>query len=332
MTLTRNSDSGDQTGVTQRTERTHDPDLAHDVLARTYAEHRYQVSGSRAEFRFSLRTADAGSICLDTMRHSMNFQAQARPLHRLTAGSVASGAVTVRSGREEERFGPGEALLYPYGDDWQISWTRFDQTLLRMRFETVADLAALSTGLDATRFRFLGMRPISPAMGAHWRSITAYLERQLAGEGAATLHPLMLAETENMVAGAALSVFPNTTLTLAHPTPEGHAGPAALRRAVDYVVAHADQPLTLAEIAENVGVGPRELRRAFATHCNTTPMRYLRRVRLDNAHRDLRQADPDRGDSVARIARRWGFADPTRFADHYQRAFGTPPDHTLHAR
>jgi AraC-like DNA-binding protein len=331
LELRQGSDSEGAAKVARQTVRTRDPERAYEVIAETYARLRPRISGSSEEFRFSLSTADAGLICADAMRHSMSFRAGVEPLYCLTAGSVVGGTLTIRRGCEEERFGPGDVLLYPYGVGHDVQWDRFDQGLLRMRFAAVADLAAQSTGTDPGRFRFLGMRPISPAMAAHWRSVATFVHRELAGDEPPMLHPLVLAHTENVVAAAALSVFPNTTLTGAHPTPEGQVGPAALRRAVAYIDTNAGKPITLTDIASGVGVGSRALQRTFARHRDTTPMRYLRRVRLENAHRDLQRADPGSGDSVTRIARRWGFGNPGRFATRYQHVYGQPPHQTLRA-
>ncbi|MEU1390940.1 MULTISPECIES: helix-turn-helix domain-containing protein [unclassified Nonomuraea] len=56
----------------------------------------------------------------------------------------------------------------------------------------------------------------------------------------------------------------------------------------------------------------RAIQLAFRRHLDTTPLGYLRRIRLYHAHADPRAADPGRGDSVAAIAARWGFAHPGR--------------------
>ncbi|WP_220140142.1 helix-turn-helix domain-containing protein [Kitasatospora acidiphila] len=51
---------------------------------------------------------------------------------------------------------------------------------------------------------------------------------------------------------------------------------------------------------------------------------------MRRAHRDLIEADPAI-ETVARIAARWGFLRPTRFADQYERLYRCPPSTTLHA-
>lgn len=58
-------------------------------------------------------------------------------------------------------------------------------------------------------------------------------------------------------------------------------------------------------------------------------MTYLRGLRLEQAHRDLEAADPVYGDTVSGIARRWGFANPSRFATAYRQAYGVHPSATL---
>jgi AraC-like DNA-binding protein len=55
----------------------------------------------------------------------------------------------------------------------------------------------------------------------------------------------------------------------------------------------------------------------------------LRRVRLEQAHRELQTADPTTGTTVAEIARRWGWASPTNFATAYRKQYRLPPSHTL---
>ncbi len=50
----------------------------------------------------------------------------------------------------------------------------------------------------------------------------------------------------------------------------------------------------LSDIAAAVGVTPRSVQYTFRRHLGTTPLEYLRRVRLDRAHRDLQAADPVR--------------------------------------
>jgi AraC-like DNA-binding protein len=88
-----------------------------------------------------------------------------------------------------------------------------------------------------------------------------------------------------------------------------------------------DRGNTVADLARLAGISARSLRYAFHGQYGTTPMRYLRQVRLDRAREDLSRAHG----SVADIAYYWGFANLSRFARAYRDRFGEFPAATLKA-
>ena len=108
------------------------------------------------------------------------------------------------------------------------------------------------------------------------------------------------------------------------------AQPPLLRRALAFIHDNAHHDITLSDIAAAVDVTPRSVQYTFREHLGTTPLEYLRRVRLDRAHRELQAADPSI-DTVMAIAGRWGFGHAGRFSSAYKQAFGPPPSRTLRA-
>jgi AraC-like DNA-binding protein len=276
-----------------------------------------------------MSSAAAGSIASDTLVHSLDTRVAAEPTRFLTGAYLAHGRLAIRRGREEQRFEPGDAVLYPYGAGFEVGWDTLDQTLVRLSFSDIARLAAQTTGADAATFRFLGMRPVSAEMGRYWCTVMVYVHREFAAQRPALSHPLVLAQTEYMLATAALSVFPHTGLSAARGPGVGRVGSVTLRRAVAFIDTHAGEAITVADVAAETGVGVRALQQAFAGHLDTTPTDYLRRVRLERAHRDLQAADPTRGGTVGEIALRWGFAKRSRFAAAYRGAYGVSPSQTL---
>ena len=106
--------------------------------------------------------------------------------------------------------------------------------------------------------------------------------------------------------------------------------PQMLRRAIGFIHDNAHRDITLSDIATAVNVTPRSVQYTFRRHLGTTPLEYLRRVRLNRAHRDLQAADPS-VDTVMAIAGRWRFSHAGRFSIVYKEAFGTPPSRTLRA-
>jgi transcriptional regulator GlxA family with amidase domain len=106
------------------------------------------------------------------------------------------------------------------------------------------------------------------------------------------------------------------------------AQPRTLRRAIAFIHENAHRDIGLSEIAAAINVTPRSVQYTFRRHLGTTPLEYLRRVRLDRAHRDLLAADPT-VDTVMAIAGRWRFSHAGRFSIAYREAFGNPPSRTL---
>ena len=105
----------------------------------------------------------------------------------------------------------------------------------------------------------------------------------------------------------------------------GRLAPSADRR---HVAAHLDQPMSLAEMAAAGGVSVRTLSNAFRSIHGTSPMAWVKMLRLEKARADLISAD-HRERSVADIATRWGFFHLGKFAVDYRKAFYESPSETL---
>lgn len=97
--------------------------------------------------------------------------------------------------------------------------------------------------------------------------------------------------------------------------------PRHLRRAEAFMQAEAGQPIRLADIAMAAGCSGRSLQNAFRRFRETTPHEALQRIRLELAQADLRRGE----DTVAVVARRYGFSHSGRFATLYTRRFGQKP-------
>lgn len=109
--------------------------------------------------------------------------------------------------------------------------------------------------------------------------------------------------------------------------------PAALRRAGRYCEDHAGEPIRLADIAAAARVSVRTLQLGFREHLQTTPLAYLRSVRLAHAHADLlRIADTGSRTTVTEVALRWGFTHLGRFAALYRQTYGRLPSSTRQGR
>lgn len=105
-----------------------------------------------------------------------------------------------------------------------------------------------------------------------------------------------------------------------------------VHRAITYMQSHLRDNISIGDIARSSYVSPRAVQLAFRHHYDTTPMAYLRHLRLCGAHAELVASSPRDGATVTMIATSWCFGNPGRFAIEYGRVFGEPPHVTLGRR
>lgn len=99
------------------------------------------------------------------------------------------------------------------------------------------------------------------------------------------------------------------------------------RHALDILQARSDEPLSIAELAQEMGLGIRSLQMIFVKSYGIGPREMLNRIRLDMARQRLLSADPDT--HVTTIALDSGFTHLSRFSEAYRLTYGERPVDTL---
>jgi AraC-like DNA-binding protein len=283
--------------------------------------------GTPRRFDLRMRSLSVGELSGDAVRIRVDASATSQPMTHFYAGTALGGQVEFRSGREEAQVRRGDALLLPTDAGHTARWEEMEIAFLRLPLTTIARVARSRAGA-AEPLRFTSFRALDQAADQQWQSLTGFMHRWLSAGGPATDSPLVVAQMVDLLAASALAVFPNSTMSAAYDAEPGPALPAVVRRAVEYIDAHAGEPITLADIAEAARVSPRALQLAFRRRFGVTPTGYLRRVRLEGAHRDLLGADPE-STTVADVAARWGFGPSSRFSAFYREQYGVLPSESL---
>ncbi|HUQ80492.1 MAG TPA: AraC family transcriptional regulator [Gemmatimonadaceae bacterium] len=93
-----------------------------------------------------------------------------------------------------------------------------------------------------------------------------------------------------------------------------------VRRAREYLHAHSERPISLAELAGIAALHPRYLVRVFSASVGLPPHAYLKRLRIARAQRMLTGGDP-----LARVAQAAGFADQSHLTREFRRYLGVTP-------
>lgn len=102
----------------------------------------------------------------------------------------------------------------------------------------------------------------------------------------------------------------------------------ALRRAREYIDARAGERISLSNLCVASECSERTLRTVFRECYGTTPMAFVKKLRLQGLRRDLRGASPYTS-TVLSLALRWGFWHMGHLGRDYGSMFGESPSETL---
>lgn len=271
---------------------------------------------------------DAGAFVIDDVEVVGGFTASPDPLNRVTAVWANRGRIQSRCDGVDGRARAGEVALLAQPDRPHDS--EAENIALTTVLLDPALVASVATGVPQSQagglIRFSLFEPIDDPAAQLWQQTVRYVKDSvLADDALAT--PLVLGQAARLLAAVTLSAFPTTAVAES----TGHdrdAKPVLLRRAVEFIEENLANDIALGDIAAAVHVSPRAVQYMFRRHLETTPVQYLRRLRLHHAHQDLIAGDPGH-DTVTAIAARWGFAHTGRFAVLYRQTYGRSPHTTL---
>ncbi|MFG2294029.1 AraC family transcriptional regulator [Streptomyces sp. NPDC048603] len=305
-----------------------DAEELHQLVSTRFALHRMSVRENHP-VRGGFRCIHEGAIALYELGHGTG--ADVTPgvvpdFYNVHVLLVGAGEVTVDSVALPS---PAHSVIAPGG-----------RPALRRSAETVNLVLIIPRPvLDRALAVRLGERPRAPlffapvfdhrlgTVGAWLNLVRAFAE--FAASGLATRSPLATGHFEQLLVNGLLDAQPHeltSTVTGLGPA----VLPGAVRRAADFCAEHADEPISVADMARAARVSPRSLREGFRTHLGTTPLAYLRGIRLDLARGDLLAIAAGRATgTVTDVALRRGFTHLSRFTGHYRKAYGETPSQTV---
>ena len=104
--------------------------------------------------------------------------------------------------------------------------------------------------------------------------------------------------------------------------------PAFIRRAKEFIEAHATQAISVTDIAVAAGVSTRSLYSGFRKYSRVSPSQFIKDIRLNLARAQLKEAD-NNITTVTDIAINCGFNHLGHFTADYKKRFGETPSQTL---
>jgi AraC-like DNA-binding protein len=306
-------------GLQRESRSFHDLEGVEQALGGFFPTLRYgAVDRATVQVRMEVATADRFSFVDSTW---------AVPGAAITGSAdltvVASGGRGYRLSHGRNGIDPRQSFLAP-AEALAATWETHHASILVLDLASVEEVARAASGDASLRLRRTGTAPLSPELAVYWTTLLRGIRTTLDASPGMLDEPLLAEATFRHLATAFLHVFPTNWLEHA----DGRlGGSAVVRRAVEFMHAHAGEPITITDVAAAVFISTRGLHFAFTRELGESPAQVLRRIRLDGAHAELLAAGPET--TVAVVARRWGFAHLQRFAEAHRRAFGENPSETL---
>lgn len=303
---------------------TSDIDVVNEAFNGMYSPMRLTALGAEPHVRITRKVL--GDVELYRATFSMPFQAEVSPLGAFLFARMLKGTVRYESRDRSSTYGPDDIFLAARPDEPHVVVVdRPDVEFVLLTRDRINKAANAAAGRAVTPVRFTGYRPSSQDAARRWRHCFEFVRLTAA---TAAGNPLLIESLSGLLASTVLSAFPYNPVF--DPTIEDRhdAYPSVVRRAAVFIEENAHRPIGTADIAAAANVSRRAVQSAFRRYLDTSPVDYLRRVRLGYAHQELRSADPADTATVAAVAARWGFTDHSRFNAAYQQLYGVAPSRT----
>jgi AraC-like DNA-binding protein len=134
---------------------------------------------------------------------------------------------------------------------------------------------------------------------------------------------------ERTLALLLLNVVPNNYSWAFAEESRSTVAPYYVRRVESYIREHAGEPIATDDLVAVGGVSARSIYHGFRRFRATTPMGYLKAVRLDRARAALAKGGPAVRTSVTEAATAAGYTNLSQFSRDYKARFRESPSQTL---
>ncbi len=228
---------------------------------------------------------------------------------------ILQGRKQVSIGEQTLAFGPGECLLVSH--DLPVYSRITKAPYLALAFEvSVATIRRLYDevavlALNGERARAAETHRADPGL---LDALRRYLALADSPADAKVLGPLISKEIHYRLLVAPFGGMLRSLI-------RHDSNASAIARAIDHLRGHMRSPIPIPDLARQVGMSASSFHKHFATITSTTPLQYLKELRLLEARRLLKTG----GASVTTAAFDVGYESLSQFSREYARKFGIPP-------
>ena len=294
-------------------------------------EHSVSYLSRERRLDFRHRQAKIGGIAVHSLQYGAGVMISAPQLPDFyLLQFTLVGECQVWQGTHHSLVPAGSVAVVNPGRAFRKAWMPgARQLLLRIDKRLVErEFRAWTSGDEAGRIEF-DTQPVDDM--AKVGTVARYVQMlcdDLRSEASHLSHPLVADRVASGLVALLLTSMPHNKTPAIEAAADRPVAPFFVRRVEQFIEEHARDMITLTDLTGIAGVSTRALQMSFQRSRNTTPMAYLRAIRLELARTELANAGRQ-GSSVAAVANAVGFGNLGRFARDYQARFGELPSLTL---
>lgn len=306
-----------------------DLDEVRSMVGRVMKPHRLDLAGRSERLDARMHYTSLGDLSVSRLRYGSAVQIEPGALESFFLVQMPLyGMASIESGAQRIDSSAELASVLSPQDSTRMTWMAgTDQLMLRLSRSLV----------ERTLVGYLGhplSEPLRFELGFRWRDcapwqcMLSYLIDCTLQHPDLAMHKIVVSQIEQLAASILVTSHRHNHC---EDTPARRSTilPRHVRRAQDFLEAHAHEPVTAEQLAQAAGVSVRSLYAGFKDFLGVSPMQYLRDLRMERARAELMSGD---NHHVAGVALRWGFAHMGRFSNEYKQRYGESPSKTLRAR
>lgn len=303
-------------------------EVIRDNLGAYYYPARVETLSRSADLSTSLLSAvQLNYTTLGFLRFGSETMVDPGALGAYHVNVPVSGQIASECGDRQVVATSGRGAVFTPRDHTVLPWWSEDSAQICIKISKAAvetELEALLGHPVATDVRFdLGVDLTTPT-AASWLGLVRLLIEEVDRPGGLLERSATHREHLEKLLINGLLYLQNHDYRDALLSPEPPARPRTVKRVIDLIETNPEVNYTISDLARHAGVGARRLQISFQEAVRTSPIGYLRKVKLEHARQDLLSGD----DSVMTVAYRWGFNHAGRFSTYYRQTYGESPSDT----
>jgi AraC-like DNA-binding protein len=307
-------------------------DEAREILTRQYCSHSIVQKDRNAALDVRYSHSPLLNISFNCLQYGAEVEIQPRQFETFYLVHIPlAGQASIRVAEQNLYIQPGSAAIVSPARQVSTTWTAdCRQLMLKIDRKTLEGFLSHLIFQPISRpLEFPSVFDLTVGLGASFYSLISHFVEELAHNDALAKSKLVSAQFEQTLM-MLLLCGANHNYRDALQATDKSVCPKHVMRAFQYMVANAQESITIEDLTRVTGVSGRTLYEGFRRFKGASPKACLTAIRMERTRKELLEGHGS--DDVTLIAQRWGFSHLGRFASNYQKIFGEKPSQTLRRR